>query len=131
MILLDTHSLIWWFDNDPRLSTSAKRTIDTEQQTGLIGISSFSCWEIALLASRRKIYLTNEIRAWPGAITAISRVRFIPVDNNIAVASIYLPGKLNKDPADRIIVATAMQLNIPIVTTDARTRAYPYVQPIW
>jgi len=131
MILLDTHSLIWWFDNDPRLSTSAKRTIDTEQQTGLIGISSFSCWEIALLVSRRKIYLTNEIRAWLGAIAAISRVRFIPVDNNIAVASIYLPGKLNKDPADRIIVATAMQLNIPIVTTDARIRAYPHVQTIW
>ncbi|MTV38854.1 type II toxin-antitoxin system VapC family toxin [Duganella radicis] len=131
MILLDTHTLIWWFDNDPRLSVAAKRVIETELQTGLIGISSFSCWEVALLVSRRKIRLSDEIRAWLGALEALNPVRFIPVDNNIAVTSIYLPLGLNNDPADRIIVATAMQLNIPIVTTDAQIRAYPHVQTIW
>ncbi|WP_371867867.1 PIN domain-containing protein [Duganella levis] len=74
---------------------------------------------------------SDEIRAWLAAVEAINRVCFIPVDSNIAVTSIYLPGSLNNDPADRIIVATAMLLHAPIVTTDARIRAYPHVQTIW
>ncbi|MHA4868277.1 type II toxin-antitoxin system VapC family toxin [Duganella sp. PWIR1] len=131
MIILDTHALIWWFNNDPQLSASAKRAIETEQKSGLIGISSFSCWEIALLVSRGKICLPDDIRVWLSAIETLSNVRFIPVDNEIGVASVYLPGGLNNDPADRIIVATAMVSRAPIVTTDARIRAYPHVQTIW
>lgn len=60
------------------------------------------------------------------AKSAIARV-----DNRIAVASIQLPAGLPKDPADRIIVATAIQLSIPIVTADHKMRAYPHVQTIW
>jgi PIN domain nuclease of toxin-antitoxin system len=55
MILLDTHALIWWADIDPQLSSDAQQAIAKEQKTGLIGVSSFSCWEIALLVSRGKV----------------------------------------------------------------------------
>jgi PIN domain nuclease of toxin-antitoxin system len=131
MILLDTHALVWWANFDPQLSASATQAIENELQSGLIAISSFSCWEIALLVSRGRIRLSDEIRVWLARLETMNPVRFIPVDNNIAVSSIYLPSGLNNDPADRIIVATAMQLNIPIVTTDAHIRAYPHVQTIW
>jgi PIN domain nuclease of toxin-antitoxin system len=131
MILLDTHAFIWWANFDPRLSANAMWAIETELQSGLVGISSFSCWEIALLVSRGRIHLSDEIRVWLARIESMRPVRFIPVDNNIAVSSIYLPAGLNNDPADRIIVATAMLLNVPLVTTDARMRAYPHVQTIW
>jgi PIN domain nuclease of toxin-antitoxin system len=81
--------------------------------------------------SRGKVRLSEEIRTWLAAIQVLRHVHFIPVDNNIAVTSIYLPGRLNNDPADRIIVATAMLLNVPIVTKDAQIKAYPHVQTIW
>lgn len=131
MILLDTHSLVWWVEFNPRLSASARQAIEREKRSGRIGVSSFTCWEIALLVARNKLCLSNDIRTWLAAVEALSCVSFIPVDNNVALTSVYLPTGLNNDPADRIIVATAMLLNVPIVTTDACMRAYPHVQTIW
>ncbi|TFW23417.1 type II toxin-antitoxin system VapC family toxin [Duganella callida] len=131
MILLDTHALVWWVEFSPRLSNTARQAIATERQSGRIGISAFSCWQIALLVSRGKLSISNEINTWLAAIEALNRICFIPVDHAIAVRSVYLPAGLHDDPADRIIVATAMMKNIPIVTVDTRIRAYPHVQTIW
>ncbi len=131
MILLDTHAFIWWHEGNPRLSARAKLVIEHEHQAGQVMASSLTCWEIALLVERRKLFLSEEVQVWIAAIETQRHVRFIPVDNQIAITSVQLPAGLSKDPADRIIVATAMLLNIPIVTVDRTIRAYPHVQTIW
>jgi PIN domain nuclease of toxin-antitoxin system len=56
---------------------------------------------------------------------------FVPVDNEIAVRSVELPGEIHKDPADRMIVATARKLAAPLVTADEKIQNYPHVRTIW
>ena len=56
---------------------------------------------------------------------------FVPVDNSIAVKSVLLPEPLHKDPADRIIISTAVTLGAALVTKDEKILNYPYVETIW
>lgn len=131
MILLDTHALIWWRDDSGKLSKSALAAIDKEAKNGTVSISAFSFWEIALLMEHHRLTLPSDLQTWMAAVEAINGMQFIPVDHQIAVASVQLPVGLHKDPADRILVATAMLLNIPIVTADQKMHAYPHVRTIW
>lgn len=131
MILLDTHALIWWRDDSGKLSKNALAAIDREAKNGTVSISAFSFWEIALLVEHHRLTLPSDLQTWMAAVEAINSMQFIPVDHQIAVASVQLPVGLHKDPADRILVATAMLLNIPIVTADQKMHAYPHVRTIW
>ena len=131
MILLDTHALVWWRDNTGKLSNNATSAIAKEAQSGTIVISAFSFWEIALLIEHKRLILPSALSIWMAEVEATHRMRLAPVDHQIAVASVRLPAGLSKDPADRIIVATAMLLDIPIVTADHQIRAYPHVRSIW
>ena len=131
MILLDTHALVWWRDSTAKLSNNAQAAIAKEANNGTIVVSSFSFWEIALLVEHQRLALPSDLQTWLADVEATNRMRFIPVDNRIAIASVQLPAGLHKDPADRILVATAMLLDIPIVTADKKMHAYPHVRTIW
>lgn len=131
MIVLDTHALVWWVTGDAELSANARAAIKKELNGGEIIVSSISAWEIAMLVAREKLVLTVDVDAWLAAIAEIEVVRFAPVNNEIAVKSVSLPGEFHKDPADRMIVATARVLAIPLVTKDEKMRAYPHVKTIW
>lgn len=131
MILLDTHALIWWREADARLSQRTQTAIAHEEQAGMIAVSAFSFWEIALLVQRNRLNLSCGVAKWVSLIEALNCTFFVPVDTNIAVASVQLPAGLHRDPADRIIVATALTMNIPLVTIDQKIRAYPHVRTIW
>ncbi len=129
MILLDTHSLIWWVSKDKKLSPAALAAIEDD---GLeILVSSMTIWEIALLVTHGRIGLSKSLEAWIATVEKIDKVAFIPVDNDIAVGAITLPGDFHKDLADRIIIATARKFGAPIVTADDKIRAYPHVRTIW
>ncbi len=94
-------------------------------------ISTITAWEIAHLVNRGKIALASEIGAWFAVVEAIPTIAFVQLDNEIGVKSVDLPGVFHKDPADRIIVATARKYGVPIVTADQKIRAYPHVATIW
>ena len=131
MIVLDTHALVWWVSGDAELSANARAAIKKELNGGEIIVSSISAWEIAMLVAREKLVLTVDVDAWLAAVAEIEVVRFVPVNDEIAVKSVSLPGEFHKDPADRMIVATARVLAIPLVTKDEKMRAYPHVKTIW
>lgn len=131
MIVLDTHALVWWVTGDAELSANARAAIKKELNGGEIIVSSISAWEIAMLVAREKLVLTVDVDAWLAAVAEIEVVRFVPVNNEIAVKSVSLPGEFHKDPADRMIVATARVLAVPLVTKDEKMRAYPHVKTIW
>lgn len=130
MIVLDTHTLIWWISDDPQLSKTAVDTIADELHNGEVIISSISAWEVAMLVQKNRLVLSMDVEAWLNAISSIERVRFYPVDNEIAVKSAALPGEFHKDPADRIIVATARKLGCTLITSDEKIRSYPHVKTI-
>ena len=132
MIVLDTHVLVWWASGArSELSRKAKKAIDDAFASGQILISSISAWEIAALVSKKRIALSMDVADWLQIVAAAPGVKFIPVDNEIAVQSVALPGEFHKDPADRFIVATARKFSAPLITKDEKIREYANVKTIW
>lgn len=131
MIVLDTHTWVWWVSNPELLSDSAQKTINTAISDRSIYISCISTWEIALLVARNRLQFTTETTDWIVKSEALPFVNFIPLNNTIALKSIHLPGSFHNDPADRIIVATTLSLGATLVTKDDKIRGYPYVKTIW
>ena len=133
MIVLDTHTLIWWVNGDSELSLNARTAIEHEQQNedGIILVSSITAWEIALLVGRDRLTLGMNLDDWLETVSEIEGVQFVPVDEVVGVESTRLPGDFHKDPADRMITALARHFNVPLVTTDERIRAYKHVRSIW
>jgi len=131
MIVIDTHTLIWWVTGDKALSKIAEKTINETLIDSEIIISSISVWEISMLIEKGRLVLSMDIESWINEVSAIEGVRFMPVDNEIAIKSTKLPGEFHKDPADRIIVATARKLAVKLVTIDEKITTYPHVKTIW
>ncbi|OOG20526.1 VapC toxin family PIN domain ribonuclease [Thioalkalivibrio denitrificans] len=133
MIVLDTHALLWWVNGDGKLSTAAAQAIEQEctDEQGLILVSSISAWEIAVLVAKGRLTLSTDIDDWLATVEELESVRFVPVDNDLAVQSTRLPEPFHPDPADRMIVALARHLSAPLVTADARIQAYRHVKTIW
>lgn len=132
MIIIDTHVLLWWIGGERRqLSVAARRAIDAELAGGTIYISSASTWEIAVLVSKGRIGLSSPLSDWLATVEAIEAVRFVPLDNEIAVRSVQLGDDFHRDPGDRFIVATSQKLGVPLVTADDKILGYPHVATIW
>lgn len=133
MIVLDTHVLIWWVTDDARLSGPARDALDRESVApdGQILVSVITAWEIAMLQQRSRLVLSMELDEWLTAVASIERVSFVPVSTRVAVQSTQLPGAFHKDPADRIIVALARELNAPLLSADEKIRNYAHVRSIW
>ncbi|KKQ53075.1 MAG: PilT protein [Candidatus Woesebacteria bacterium GW2011_GWA1_39_21b] len=131
MILLDTHILIWWLNGSAKLSNKALREIKNSKKKEKIFVSSISIWEIAMLVKKKRLKLTLNVESWIREVERLTYVNFLPVDNNIAFESVYLPEFKHKDPADRIIVATARGLRAKLITSDIRILRYPHIQTIW
>lgn len=132
MIVLDTHTLIWWIDGPQKLSKKARKIIEKEKtKEGNILVSSISTLEIYRLVKNGKLQLINHVDSWLEKIESLPAVRFIPIDNRIAAYSINLPDFDHKDPADRIIIATALNTGAKLVTSDRKILNYHHVQSIW
>jgi len=131
MIVLDTHALVWWVNGDVALSKKAKAAIAQELTGGQIIVSAISAWEIAMLVRQEKLVLSMDVDSWLATVAAIDAVRFLPLDVEVMLKSVDLPGEFHKDAADRMIVATARKLAVPLVTKDDKIRAYAHVKTIW
>jgi len=131
MIGLDTHAWIWWVSSPAFLSETAKGIIDGAATERNIFISAISTWEVAILVMRGRLKLTMSAGDWVAASEALPFLNFVPVSNSIALKSVQLPGALHDDPADRIIIATAVSLGAILVTKDEKIRNYPHVKTAW
>jgi len=131
MILLDTHVWIWVVSNPENLSKKAKQYVKTAIAEKGIIISSISAWEVALLVVKNRLKLKLNVNDWITRSETLPFIQFIPVDNSVAVQSVNLPEPIHSDPADRIIIATAISMGIPVVTKDEKILNYPHVQSVW
>ena len=131
MILLDTHALVWWVNEPSRLSDKGKAAIEEAMRTQEVYASSISSWEIALLVKHGRMQLALDIWDWIARCESLPFLTFIPVSNAIAIESVRLPDFPHQDPADRIIVATAISLGAEVVTKDEKISSYSFVKTIW
>lgn len=129
MIILDTHILVWWIQNDPQLTPYHRECIAQERSNEL-GICTISLIEMARLVSAGRIILPIPIAQWFESSLAQEGVTLISITPAIAIEAQALPGDFHKDPADRIIVATARLSDASIMTMDRKILNYPYVQAI-
>jgi PIN domain nuclease of toxin-antitoxin system len=131
VILLDTHTLLWWVNDPTTLSNPAIKSIDAAVMSKSVHVSCISSWEIALLVERGRLRLALDVRDWISRCEALPFLTFVSVSNAIAIESVRLPDFPYADPADRIIAATALSLGALMVTKDDKLRNYPYLKTIW
>ncbi|MCC6297968.1 MAG: type II toxin-antitoxin system VapC family toxin [Anaerolineales bacterium] len=129
MILLDTHIWVWWVDGNESLSPEHAREIQNNE-SGIIGVSAISCWEVAKLVERGRITFDISIDEWLQQALAYPGVRLLELTPDIAVESTRLPGEFHRDPADQIIVATARIYDCLLLTMDDRIKNYPHVRTL-
>jgi PIN domain nuclease of toxin-antitoxin system len=131
MIALDTHVWLWWLHDPRQLSIAAVRAIEAEAENGTMLVSAISVWEVATKVGLGKLALPLELDAWFEKARVYPGIRIDPVSAEVAIDSTRLPEPFHRDPADRIIVATARRHGIPLVTCDSKILDYPHVQTVW
>lgn len=129
MIVLDTHIWVWWVHGEAKLSNNHRMYLQTHEAQGF-GISIISCWEVAKLVEYNRLKLPSPVADWLDQALAYPGVRLLDLTPRIAVESTLLPGTFHRDPADQMIVATALIHNCPLMTVDAKILAYPHVQKV-
>ncbi len=117
-LLLDTCALIFLTEKT-RLAAAAVETLQaTSEGGGITYISPISAWEIGMLASRGRLQLLIRVERWFSNLFDAPGVRLADMSPDLLIASSFLPGKPPRDPADRIIAATARDLGATLVTRD-------------
>lgn len=127
MIILDTHIWIWWVRNDPQLPPAFYNYNLSEEPNGL-GVSAISLWEVAMLAARGRLVLPISTLDWLTRALTARGTRLLELSPEIAAGSMELPGVFHRDPADQLIVATALVHDVPLVTLDGKIRKYAHVK---
>lgn len=125
MLLLDTHALIWMVAKVPMSAASLDAVRESARENELL-VSPVSAWEIGLLATARgeRIAFRPTPQRWMERALSMPGVRLTPLSPEAAIEAAFLPGNLHRDPADRLLIATARQLGAPLVTRDALILAY-------
>jgi PIN domain nuclease of toxin-antitoxin system len=116
-ILLDTHVVHWWSAEPERVSAPASDALGEADE---LVVAAISWYELAWLARHERIALTVPIRSWLQGLAA--RLRTVAVTPAIADSAVSLPSSFPRDPADRLIYATAIEHGLKLVTKDQTIR---------
>lgn len=118
-ILLDTCALIWLAQGDELAPESvALLSKAADEDDGVVLLSPISAWEIGLLVSRQRLHIRMSPHQWFAKAVAAPGVRLADMSPDVLIASSFLPGRPPRDPADRIIAATARDVGATLITRD-------------
>lgn len=116
-VLLDTHVVHWWSAEPRRVSAPARKLLD---QADELAVASISWFELAWLARHERILVNVPIRSW--LLDLAAQLHTIGTTPAIADTAVALPSSFPQDPADRLIYATAIEHDLPLVTKDRAIR---------
>ena len=129
-ILLDTHILVFWLENETRLSVGQRHAFAQAGPDNPILLSDISLWEIATLYNLGRISLDRPIREWLTKASAPPLVRCAHITPAVAATVAELPNDFPRDPADRIIVSTAILHGAVLLTNDERIKRSDLVETL-
>lgn len=122
-LLLDTHIALWWLEGGDRLTVEQRRAVTAaERENEKLHIADVSLWEIAMLADRGRITVTQGVAAFLEELEGNARLEVLPITGAIALDAARLASSFPNDPADRLIAATARMHGHTLVTADRRIR---------
>jgi PIN domain nuclease of toxin-antitoxin system len=131
LILLDTHVLLWLAAEPKRLSKRAAAAIRRSLRSGGLGLASISLWEIAMLLTQGRVRFPGTVETALESLIRTTGVTVREISPSIAALATQFPEDFSKDPADRLIAATARADDLAFVTSDERLRASPLLRTIW
>jgi PIN domain nuclease of toxin-antitoxin system len=121
---LDTHVWIWFMLANAELAANGRNLINRAAATGRLRIAAISLWETALLASRGRVVLGQPLGQWITGAVSAPGLSIEPLLPQVAIEASSLPDPFHRDPADRLIVATARVANATLMTRDRRILDY-------
>lgn len=124
-VLLDTHVVHWWSAEPDRLSPAAQRAVREADELAMADVSWF---ELAWLAQQGRIVVRIPITSWLQQLAG--HVRSVGISAAVASTAVALPASFPRDPADRLIYATAVENGWRLVTKDDRLREHPHPRPL-
>jgi PIN domain nuclease of toxin-antitoxin system len=128
MLLLDTCALVWWTLDPDKLSPTATRRCRTIGRDGAL-VSAMSLWELEVKIRKKKLDLAMSLDKYCARLTSLGSITIVPVDAAVVLKSHHLRWQ-HRDPADRMIVATAALHDAALVTADEAIRGF-YGKAVW
>ena len=116
--MLDTCAAIWLADDAPMAATALDALDKTAKQDIPVFISPMTAWEVGLLSARGRLTMSMSPQSWFELLLATPNVALAELSPDILIASSFLPGTAPRDPADRIIAATARENGLRLITRD-------------
>jgi PIN domain nuclease of toxin-antitoxin system len=129
VILLDTNALIWAAEGSSRLSRTAAAAIRRARQGQGLAVSAITLWELALLMARGRLQAYGTIDSSIRELTA--DVSILPITPEIAALATQFPEDYPRDPADRLVGATARAEGLILITRDENIRKSPLIRTVW
>jgi PIN domain nuclease of toxin-antitoxin system len=129
MILLDTHVIVWAAEGSDRLSRTAASEIRRARRGGGLAISAMSLWELAFLLTKGRIQMYGSLESSIRLLTEDLTV--LPITPEIALLAAQFPDDYPRDPADRLIGATARAEGLTLLTRDENIRRSPLLRTLW
>ncbi|HEY6056532.1 MAG TPA: type II toxin-antitoxin system VapC family toxin [Candidatus Limnocylindrales bacterium] len=120
-VLLDTHVVLWWQAGGERLSRKSRHTIADADE---LLVSPLTCWEVATLARLGRIQLDRDPTTWVRALLRLDRTALAPLTAEAAAWAGALSDAFPGDPIDRLLVATARDHRVPLISKDERLRTF-------
>jgi PIN domain nuclease of toxin-antitoxin system len=127
-LLLDTHAFVWSQAAPKKLGARCRRIL--EKPGTEISVSAISALELGQLVEAGRLELDVSVDAWMEAALAALPALCIPMTAELAAGAYDLPGAFHRDPADRVLVATARALELTLVTADERILSYAAVKTL-
>jgi PIN domain nuclease of toxin-antitoxin system len=131
VILLDTHVALWAAIEPKRLSRAAESALKRARRSDGLAVASISLWELASLFARRRIETYGTVETSVRQVLETVGAVVKPITQEIAVLATQFPESYPRDPADRLIGATARAEGLTLITQDKRIRSSPLLRTIW
>jgi PIN domain nuclease of toxin-antitoxin system len=132
VILLDTHVLVWWVnDEKQKFSRKARQALEQHGRRNELLVSSISFFEVTTLERRGRLRFRSPVAEWLANVRRLPEYCLEPLTDDIAERAGQFGDAFSGDPADRLIAATALLRAVPLVTSDEKLRETEFLPTVW